>query len=242
MVSIIILTQNRLDLLKRCVESILKYTTSPFEFVFILQASKQDTVDYIYSIDHQKTFYTFENNVGVTPGRNKGIELASGDYLLFFDDDAFVSEELQYIPEDEKSMDWLQRMTRYYFEDEKVGIVSQTGSYINTDTPGVFWECKGRGAECDVGQGYCFMFSRKVVNAIGGLDPVFGKFWHEESEFALHAKSVGFKVIDADYIGVTHSSSCSGDDGTYVQKINYMFDKWRSKFPEILVERSKWIL
>ena len=241
MVSIIILTQNRLDFLKRCVESILTHTRTEFEFVFVLQASPNETVEYVNSIDHDKVIYKFEENVGVTPGRNKGIELSKGEYLIFFDDDAFVSEEVEFIPDAEKSMDWLQRMLQYY-NDPKVGVVSQTGSYINIDTPGIFWECKGRGAQCDVGQGYCFMFSRAVVDAIGVLDPYFGKFWHEESEYALRAKSKGFTVIDSDYIGVTHYSSCSGDDGTYGKKIEYMFSKWKPYFKDILVSRDKWIL
>ena len=86
------------------------------------------------------------------------------------------------------------------------------------------------------------MFSRAVVDAIGELDPYFGKFWHEESEYALRAKHNGFTVIDSDYIGVTHYSSCSGDDGTYGKKIDYMFSKWKPYFKDILVSRDKWIL
>ena len=241
MVSIIILCQNRLDMLKRAVETILTNTVSEFEFIFVLQASNDEVVNYVNSIDHEKTIYRFDTNTGVTPGRNKGIELSKGDYLLFFDDDAYVSEEKQHIPEVEHNLDWLQRMLQY-FNDPSVGVVSQTGSYINVDTPGTFWECKGRGAECDVGRGYCFMFSRAVVNAIGELDPYFGKFWHEESEYALRAKYHGFKVIDADYIGVTHYGSSSGDDGTYGNKIKYMFGKWKQHFPKILVGRDKWII
>ena len=165
--------------------------------------------------------------------------MSTGKYLLFFDDDAYISEELDKIPEDLRDMDWLERLTSFY-KINGAGIVGQSGNYINPETPGVFWECKVVGAECDVQQGYCFMFSMNVVDAIGGLDPYFGKFWHEESEYALRAKYHGFKVINAGYIGVTHYGSGSGDDGSYGAKINYLFSKWKRNFSKILVPREQW--
>jgi glycosyltransferase involved in cell wall biosynthesis len=92
MVSILLLTVDRIDFLRRCVESVLRHTTTPFEIVFILQNSPQNIVDYVASVPCAKQIYRFDTNVGITPGRNKAMELATGDYLLFLDDDAFVIE------------------------------------------------------------------------------------------------------------------------------------------------------
>lgn len=240
MVSIIILVRDNLGFIKRCVDSVLKYTKTPYEFIFIMQGVTKDEVfQYINDVPANKIIAVNEKNTGVTPGRNQGISLSVGDHLLFFDDDAYVSEDLSQIPTGMHEMDWLERLLQYY-KIPGVGIVGQSGTYINPDTPGVFWECKSRGAECDVQQGYCFMFSREVVDKIGVLDPFFGKFWHEESEYALRAKANGFKVVNAMYIGVTHFGSGSGDDGTYGSKIKYMFDKWGKDFNRILVPRSEW--
>lgn len=242
--SIIILVQDRFELFERCLLSILQHTRSPFEIIFIDQNTKDPRIrslifDYFENQGKRGIWVRNDYNNGVTPGRNQGILLARGDYLLFFDDDAYVSEELHRLPDDERGLDWLGRLKKW-FALPNVGIVGQTGSYIIPERPGVFWEAKGRGVECDVIQGYCFMFSREVVNRIGILDPAFGRFWHEESEYALRAKAAGFKVIRSDYIGVTHYGSGSGDDGSYHQKIVYMFNKWKDKFPEILVPREKW--
>jgi O-antigen biosynthesis protein len=238
--SIIILVQDRYNFFKRCVDSILQYTKSPYEFVFVVQGAKDPRIlDLITSIKDVDVTYTYNQfNTGVTPGRNQGIDLSLGDFLLFFDDDAYVSEDLNILTEEEKKLDWLGRLTSYV--KDNVGVVGQSGTYINTDTPGIFWECKTKGYKCDVVQGYCFLFTREVVNKIGQLDPFFGKFWHEESEYALHAKSAGFEVINCGYIGVTHASSNSGDDGTYGTKIDYMFSKWKSQFNKILVPRNEW--
>lgn len=240
--SIIILVQDRYDFLKRCLDSIIEHTKSEFEIVFIDQATTDeriaDLIRKYFEDGFLGTVIRNEVNNGVTPGRNQGIEASQGDYLLFFDDDAYVSEDTNHLTEEEKSMDWLQRMTRYFVGN--VGIVSQSGSYIDKSTPGMFYTCTEKGVRCDVGQGYCFMFSREVYNAIGGLDAFFGKFWHEESEYALHAKASGFGVINAGYIGVTHYGSGSGDDGSYGSKIKYMFDKWGGAFDRILEPRDSW--
>lgn len=243
LVSIIILVQDRYELVKRCIDSIFKYTRTPYELVLIVQAVQNpELLSYLKEVEklhnRVKIVYNKVNN-GVTPGRNQGIEISSGTHLLFLDDDSWVSEELENIPEFLREYDWLGRLL-YFYKDPEVGIVGQSGSYINPQKPGIFWECKTIGAECDVVQGYCFMFSREVVDTIGGLDPYFGKFWHEESEYSLRAKFHGFKVINTRYIGITHYGSGSGDDGTYSSKIRYLFDKWKPYFDKILVPRSEW--
>lgn len=239
MISIIILVRDDINFITRCVESILRYSVSDYELVFICQNVSDKVLGYLEGIDHKKVIEINTVNTGVTPGRNQGIKASHGEYLLFFDDDAWVSEELENIPEELHKYDWLERML-IEFKREGVGIVGQSGTYINPETPGVFWECKERHCECDVIQGYCFMFSKAVVDTCGVLDPYFGKFWHEESEFALRAKSFGFKVINTMYIGVSHYGSGSGDDGTYGNKIKYMFDKWRKDFDRILVRKEDW--
>lgn len=236
--SIIILVQDRYDCIQRCISSILEHTVSEYEFIFILQNIPKDSPvrDLVYNINREKVIYDSDINLGVTPGRNKGMELATGDFLLFFDDDAWISEELEHIPEEERQYDWLERLYRY-FDNSQVGVVGQTGYYVNRKRRGVFDSVENRGGFCDVCQGYCFMFSREVYNTLGGLDVNYGKFWHEESDYALMAKERGFRVVNAGYIGVGHQGSGSGDDGTYSKKIDYLFKKFNKVFDTILEKR-----
>ena len=245
MVSIIILVQDRYDIFKRCLDSVIQFTSTPCEIILILQGVTDTRIkQYINSVENinpNLAFILADNpiNTGVTPGRNQGMLMSTGDYILFLDDDAYITNNMPDIEEGYTEYDWIERMVSE-FNKPDVGIVSQSGSYINPSTPGIFWACNVRHCECDVGQGYCFMFSKKVFEKIGLLDEYFGKFWHEESEYALRAKYNGFKVINCGYIGVTHYGSNSGDDGTYGLKINYMFNKWSPYFDTILVKRDKW--
>lgn len=244
MISIIILVQDRYDFFFRCINSIQQHTKMKYELVLILQAVKdQRILDIVSDLEKSQgeqyrvvTQYNEVNN-GVTPGRNQGMRLATGDYFLFFDDDAYVSEDVAYLSDYDldSGTDWLWRMVKYFYSyDRRVGIVGQSGSLINPKRKGIFWGNLDKGDYCDVVQGYCFMFSREVFDTIGYLDEYFGKFWHEESEYSLRAKSKGFNVVNAGYIGVTHYGSGSGDDGTYGKKIDYLFNKWSPMFNQIL--------
>jgi len=247
--SVVLLTVDRLAFLKRCVESIVQHTKDPslLEWVFVLNGASSEVSTYLtdFAAQHAERYsgvvlVPLQKNEGVTPGRNVGIEMSQGEFVLFLDDDAWVSEEPAYLQPEDREIDWLRRMTKW-FVDPLTGVVGQTGSYINPSTPGMFWGCSKHGAECDVMQGYCFMFRRSLVPQIGSLDPYFGRFWHEESEYALRVRAAGYRVVNLGYIGVTHYGSGSGDDGTYGAKIAYMFQKWQHRFSEILVPREKWV-
>jgi len=228
-ISVIVLCVDRPAMLQRCVQTVLATVDqeqTPIEWVFVLNGATPEIAAYVETVEGRVVVARLPENLGVTPGRNLGMKMATGELLLFLDDDAYAEKQ-----------GWLSEMTKY-FADEHVGVVGESGSYVEPTTPGIFWECKTPGAECDVVQGYCFLFRRRLIDEIGYLDPVYGKFWHEESDYALQAKRAGWKVINAGWVGVTHYGSGSGDDGTYGRKIEYLFQKFRRHFPTILVPKE----
>ena len=232
-VSMVILTYDRRggSTISRCIENIKKFTTAPtdpgFEIVIVdnNSANWETAVDIAARHPHNRVV-RLNKNLGVSGGRNAGIKNSVGEYILFFDDDAFPTKP-----------DWLPKLLSY-FNNPEVGIVGQTGTYIKNDSWGVFWESTGV-TEADIVQGYCQLFPRKIVDEIGFIDEKFGKFWHEDADWCLRIREAGYKVIDADNVGVWHMGSCSGDDGSYGQKMNYLKSKWADK-PEIRVKQEDW--
>jgi len=231
-VSIVILAVDRPQkMLARCLKSIYKYTTRDedpgFEIVIVDQnmANWEIPVDLALLHPHNQVI-RLNYNSGVSKGRNIGIKAARGEYILLLDDDAHIVK-----------YDWLNKLLRF-FADKRVGIVGQTGTYIPEGRWGQFWEAKGV-TEADVVQGYCQLFPKRLVNKIGFIDEGYGKFWHEDADFCLKARNAGYLVIDANAVGVHHVGSCSGDDGTYGNKIRRLREKWESK-PGIRVPRKNW--
>lgn len=100
--SIIITTYNRPLFLKRAIEScITQVTDYDFEIIVIDDngtGTKQqlETELVVKSIDHPIVYFPLTKNEGACLARNKGIELAKGNYIFFLDDDdEFLSNKIQ---------------------------------------------------------------------------------------------------------------------------------------------------
>lgn len=229
-VSIVILVHNRtIPVLERCVDSILKHTKDVgYELIIV----DQNIPDWEYCVNNgvkhpYNQVIRLGYNAGVSGGRNIGMRAARGKYTLFLDDDAYITAN-----------GWLSKLLSY-FADPSVGIVGQTGVYIPENQWGMFHESHGV-TECDVVQGYCQLFPTHLREQIS-IDEKFGKFWHEDADWCLQIRELGYKVIDADNVGVYHLGSMSGDDGTYATKAAYLKNKWLKK-PAIRVPKERWNL
>ena len=93
--SIIICTYNRVDFLKKCIDSILKQisTNNGIEIVVIDNNCNDGTKEYINNINSTYINYFLETKQGLSHARNKGIEVSKGDFLAFVDDDATIDEK-----------------------------------------------------------------------------------------------------------------------------------------------------
>ena len=95
LLSIIIPTFNRCELLNRALNSVYKQTFSDYEVIVIDDGSTDDTAEML-----QKNFsgvkYIFQPNNGVSSARNKGLELSKGLWIAFLDsDDEWLPEKLE---------------------------------------------------------------------------------------------------------------------------------------------------
>ena len=93
--SIIICTYNRVDFLKKCIDSILKQisTNNGIEIVVIDNNCNDGTKEYINSLNSTYINYFLETKQGLSHARNKGIEVSKGGFLAFVDDDATIDEK-----------------------------------------------------------------------------------------------------------------------------------------------------
>lgn len=94
-ISFIIATVNRDAQLQQCITSIEKaHEYKPdisVEVLVVVQQAKQNKDIQIKYPDITKLYYI--DRLGLSAARNYAIERCTGDYLVFIDDDAFVSED-----------------------------------------------------------------------------------------------------------------------------------------------------
>ncbi len=90
-VSVIIPVYNCRDYLAEAIESVLAQTLSPAEIIVVDDGSTDGSADVAkqFSSDVQ---YCFQPNAGTGAARNKGIELARGDFFSFLDADDYWLE------------------------------------------------------------------------------------------------------------------------------------------------------
>lgn len=92
MISIITPTYNRAHLLPRMINSVLAQTYSDWELLIMDDGSQDDTKTVVNSFEDPRIKYFSSNNSGAGDKRNKGVEKARGEYIIFLDSDDEVKE------------------------------------------------------------------------------------------------------------------------------------------------------
>lgn len=89
LVTAIITTHNRLDLLKRAIDSVFAQTYNNIELIVVDDASTDGTYKYCTQLPLQYIYIPKEESKGGNYARNQGIRAAKGKYVAFLDDDDY---------------------------------------------------------------------------------------------------------------------------------------------------------
>ncbi len=96
LVSAVITTHNRLDLLKRAILSVYEQTYPDIELIVVDDASTDGTKEYCTSQSFRSICIPKEDSRGGNHARNLGIKAANGYYVAFLDDDdAWLPEKIE---------------------------------------------------------------------------------------------------------------------------------------------------
>lgn len=103
LISIIVPVYNVEPFINRCVESLLAQTYTNIEILLIDDGSTDSSAEiadqYAERDDRIKVFH--QPNGGISAARNKGLDVMTGDYVMFVDGDDFVSEDYCQVALDE---------------------------------------------------------------------------------------------------------------------------------------------
>lgn len=95
-ITVIIPTYNRLEYLKRSVNSVLNQTYKNFELIVVDDGSTDGSSEFIISLNHPHVKLIQQNNLGVSAARNAGIKVASFEWIAFLDsDDEWLPQKLK---------------------------------------------------------------------------------------------------------------------------------------------------
>ena len=183
--SVVVVTWNRLDMVRKCIESVLSTTPEPFELIVVDNGSTDGTAEWL------EERLTGENALVVKLGRNfgkgvaanKGFERVRGKYICYLDGDIVLPEgwyeEVKSAYEELSSPGWLSLLYEDSAVDER---------YL-----------RGRIYEMPTVCGGMTFIRRDVLEALGGFrtDRLYGYVDIEYMERArLKGLTVGFVKSD----------------------------------------------
>jgi glycosyltransferase involved in cell wall biosynthesis len=120
LVSVIIPTHNRADLLRQTVDSVLAQSYPWVEIIVVDDQSTDDTAELVKSYG-EKVHYLWQEHRDVSAARNAGLAVAHGEYINFIDDDDLM------LPEK------LTLQVARFNQNPKLGLVHCGGYYIDRD-------------------------------------------------------------------------------------------------------------
>lgn len=89
-ISVVIPCYNVAPFLRRCIDSVLNNTYRNLEVICINDGSTDETLEILNSYTDERMVVISQENKGLSPSRNVGIEKAQGEFVCFIDSDDWV--------------------------------------------------------------------------------------------------------------------------------------------------------
>lgn len=201
LVSVVIVSKDRKKDLIECLESYLKSSYKNIEIILVDNGSRPPLLTWIPKKYPKVKLITSDINLGAAEGRNRGLEFATGDYVLFTDDDAYAETDMVlYLVEAFERNKNAGIIAPLLYDKQKKNILQGAGHDIDLTTGRIkAWGVR----EEDRGQydglrevpmcGCVWMVKREVFNKIGNYDKEYF-IPYEDSDFSIRARRVGFKL------------------------------------------------
>jgi len=182
LISVVIPTFNRSELLVKAIKSVLNQDYSNFELFVCDDGSTDGTEEMIKSIKDERLTYLKQENKGCAAARNLGIRNAKGELIAFLDDDdAWLPDHLKYIAEffdlyPEAAMGYTQNDVRLPDGSESEPIKYKKEVIPHDEKKEGFWLYKDivfdkyLFSESDMNAPSCTAIRKKVFDEIGLLN------------------------------------------------------------------------
>lgn len=218
-IDILLPVYNGYDFLRPCLDSLLKYTDLPFHIYIADDKSPDGRVlpllrDYQTAHPDKITLVENKQNQGVLKTNNDLISRTQNDFIL-------LNSDTEVPPE------WASRLFAPIFEDASIAAAGPWSNASSTQSVG-FLAKEGsldlplNEANRLAGQftqntlysmpyltSFCLAVRREAVKKIGGMDPVYGRGYYEETDWMERLRRHGYKTVLAPRVFVYHKGTAS---------------------------------
>jgi GT2 family glycosyltransferase len=247
-VSILIPTKDRLDLLRKCIDSILTNTDyANFEVVIVDNNSQETaTKNWLVEIGRDRRFKILTDTGDFNYSRlnNSAARASSGAFILLLNNDIEAI-----------TPGWLREMVsvcaqpgigavgaRLWYPDGTLqhggvivglgGVAGHAHRGLNIGDDGYMGRATLR-QELSAVTGACLLTRREAFEAAGGLDEEYLKVSFNDIDYCLKLRSLGWRIVWTPFADLYHHESASrGSDRTS--------EKWQRFTREKEVMKSRW--
>ena len=247
-VSIIVPTRDRLELLRKCVESVLEKTAYPdFEIIIVDNQSKDPgTLEWLAraEVDPRIRVLRYDAPFNYSAINNWAAARATGDVLCLLNNDIEVMTQ-----------GWLEELASQasrpeigavgamlYYPDGSIqhaGVILGLGGVANHVYTGLPAGTPGHGARALVAQnlsavtGACLAVRKSVYERVGGLEERLEVAFND-IDFCLRLREAGYRNVWTPFAELVHHESASrgredSDEkiSRFLREVRYMEDRWR---------------
>ncbi len=231
---IILLSWNKLEYTRPCIESIFRYTSLPCRLLVVDNNSEEETKSYLKSLQGTssvKVEVIFnKENLGYVGGMNEGLKRSQAPYVCLLNNDTLVTPQ------------WLELCLEAFKRDPAVGVVNSHSSTFG------LWPKKNQTVEevaqtlyfqhqsdpvTEIGTcvGFCMLIKREVIDKIGYLEESLYKFFFEDTDYCKRAKKAGYFCVVANQAYVFHYEHKSLEkksqrDEFFKRNQKWFYEKW----------------
>ena len=240
MVSVVIPTHNRADLLPRAIKSVQEQTYRDLEIIVVSDGSTDETktvVEAMASKDNRIRFIEYHPARGGNIARNTGIEAANGEYVAFLDDD------------DEWFSQKVEKQVAVMESDNEIGLV-YTGVQIIYVNEKVTYASKSREdgdmkksilLDNYIGTTSTVMLKKSLISETGMFDEALRALQDYDLWIRVcqHCKVGVVPEEMINYYNYTNSKQISALTQKYIDSFSYINQKYSDLFAALSEEEAK---
>lgn len=220
--SIVIPTYNHCDdLLKPCLQSIIKYTDlTDIEVIVVANGCVDSTREYVESLGNPFKLIWIDQPAGYVRATNAGIQSSIGEYVILLNNDTELTSQ--------PKSDWLKKLESP-FADSHTGITGPSKHFNHkiSSTAITF---------------YCAMIKREVINKIGILDEKYSPGGIDDFDYCERALRAGYSLKEI-FVNIEHKENQTFKEQSYqycltVTKNEQYFKKKFGEVDKYLNERN----
>src|SRR3989338_3222780 len=207
LVSVIIATLNGKGLLSDCLKTLYKYESN-FEVIVVDNDSTDGTISWLKKSYPQVKLIENSFNTGFAKANNQGLELASGEYVLYLNNDTLITEPFLKTLIAELVSPKVAAVSPLILLPD--GTIDSIGSYL-TRTGFLYHRAHRHKPDPSFVhktntyslKGACMLWKKSVLDKIGQLDESYFAYF-EETDLCHRAVNAGFNLMVVPQVSIIH--------------------------------------